>query len=147
MIFDLENWLWKSNFLTPPHYTNSQNSMISFDYRWFLAKTFLILYPSLENSTTVIAIMPNQKFRFWYCPCILFLVWNKDALRVMTFQHQHLLDQDLPVYSLQVCPCLVLLILSKFYPFLSWFYCDFVQIHLYKVRYYVLICPIHVVIW
>ena len=24
--------------LTPPHYTNSQNSMISFDYSWFVAK-------------------------------------------------------------------------------------------------------------
>ena len=30
--------------------------MIIFDYSWFLAKTFLILYPSLENSTTGIAI-------------------------------------------------------------------------------------------
>ena len=26
------------HFLTPPHYTNSQNSMISFDYCWFLSK-------------------------------------------------------------------------------------------------------------
>ena len=26
------------HFLTPPHYTNLQNSMISFDYSWFLAK-------------------------------------------------------------------------------------------------------------
>ena len=29
------------HFLTPPHYTNSQNSMISFDYCWFLAKNLL----------------------------------------------------------------------------------------------------------
>ena len=44
------------HFLTPTHYTNLQNSMISFDYRWFLAKTSPILYPSLENSITGIAI-------------------------------------------------------------------------------------------
>ena len=36
MIFDIENWL--QSFLTPPHYINLQNSMISFDYSWFLAK-------------------------------------------------------------------------------------------------------------
>ena len=30
----------KLHFLTPPHYTNLQNSMISFDYSWFLAKNF-----------------------------------------------------------------------------------------------------------
>ena len=41
------------HFLTPPHYINLQNSMISFDYSWFLAK---ILFPFLENSTTGIAI-------------------------------------------------------------------------------------------
>ena len=45
MIFDFENKIL--NFLTPPHYTNSQNSMISFD-------------PSLENSTTGIVILPTH---------------------------------------------------------------------------------------
>ena len=34
MIFDVENW----HFLTPPHYTNSQNSIISFGYGDFLGK-------------------------------------------------------------------------------------------------------------
>ena len=43
------------HFLTIPHYTNSQTSMVLFDYSWIL-KTLLILYPSLENSTTGIAI-------------------------------------------------------------------------------------------
>ena len=41
MIFEVENHPKKVRFryfLTPPHYTNSQNSMISFDYCWFLAK-------------------------------------------------------------------------------------------------------------
>ena len=58
MNFDIENWLWKSQFGTFWNlcYTNLQNSMISFDYSWFLAKTFLILYPYLGNSTTGIAI-------------------------------------------------------------------------------------------
>ena len=44
-------------FLTPPHYTNSQNSIISFGYVDFLAKIFPILYPPLENSTTRITII------------------------------------------------------------------------------------------
>ena len=51
MIFDKE----KSkilNTLTARHYANSPNLVISFDYSRLLAKTFLILYPSLENSTT-----------------------------------------------------------------------------------------------
>ena len=36
---------------------HSQNSKISFGYVDSHAKTFLILYPSLENSTTPIAIL------------------------------------------------------------------------------------------
>ena len=45
MIFDVENWLWKSDFGTFWHlpitvYTNSQNSMILFEFSWFLAKNF-----------------------------------------------------------------------------------------------------------
>ena len=43
--------------LFDPIYTNSQSSIISFDYSWFLAKKLLIFYPSLENSTTGIAIL------------------------------------------------------------------------------------------
>ena len=51
MVFDIENWLWKSNFgtlsfLTPPYYTNLQNSIIFFGY--------------VENSTNDNAILP------WY---------------------------------------------------------------------------------
>ena len=44
-------------FLTPPHYTNSHNSIISFGYGDFLAKIFPILYLPYENSRTRIAIM------------------------------------------------------------------------------------------
>ena len=44
--------------LEGPH---SQNSKISFGYVDFYAKSFLILYPSLENSTTPIAIPFNNK--------------------------------------------------------------------------------------
>ena len=39
-----------------PRLSNSQNSKISFGYVDVYAKSFLILYPSLENSTTPIAI-------------------------------------------------------------------------------------------
>ena len=45
------------NFLTAHHYTNSQNSIISSGYNDFEAKIFPILYPPLENSTTLIAII------------------------------------------------------------------------------------------
>ena len=57
MIFDEKNWLSQIfSLFTPPHYNNLQNSMISFDYSWFLSqKTFLIFYPSCENSTNGIA--------------------------------------------------------------------------------------------
>ena len=40
------------HLLTPPHYTNLQNSMISFDYSWFLAKNlsnFVFLPWKLHN--------------------------------------------------------------------------------------------------
>ena len=47
----------KNHFLTPPHYTNSQNSIISFGYVDSQAKIFLILYPQIENSTTLITIL------------------------------------------------------------------------------------------
>ena len=43
-------------FLTAHHCTNSQNSIISFEYVDFLAKIILGFYPSLENSTTRITI-------------------------------------------------------------------------------------------
>ena len=47
MIFDIENWLKVrlQHFLTPPHYTNSQNSMISFQNSWLLAKNLSIFVP------------------------------------------------------------------------------------------------------
>ena len=57
MIFDIENWLWKSNFGTfwhLPHYTNSQNSIIFFWYVDF--------YPLLKNSTTRITILDMIQF-------------------------------------------------------------------------------------
>ena len=38
-------------FLTPPHYTNLQNSMISFDYSWFFAK-------NLSNLKTPQPVLP-----------------------------------------------------------------------------------------
>ena len=44
-----------------PHYPNSQNSIISFGHVDSYAKTFLILYPSLENSTTPIAIFGSKQ--------------------------------------------------------------------------------------
>ena len=51
-MIEVWNWLWKSDFLTPPHHTNSWNSMISFDYSWSLAKNlsnFISLLWKLHN--------------------------------------------------------------------------------------------------
>ena len=60
MIFDLENWLWKSDFGTFWHLPITPFLKI----QWFplttvdfQPKTFLLLYPSFENSTTDIAII------------------------------------------------------------------------------------------
>ena len=56
---------WKVRFwhiLTTRHYDNSQNNIISFEDIYFWPKTFLILYPSVENSTTHITIMHRVKF-------------------------------------------------------------------------------------
>jgi hypothetical protein len=50
MIFDFE--VKFRHFLTPPHYTNLQNSMISFDCRWFRDKklsNFVYLPWKLHN--------------------------------------------------------------------------------------------------
>jgi hypothetical protein len=52
---DLKVKFW--HFSTPSHYTNLKNLIISFGYVDFLPKDFLILYSSLENSTTGIAIL------------------------------------------------------------------------------------------
>ena len=55
MIFNIENWIWKSNFgtfLTACHYSNSRNLLILFDYCWFLAQNlsnFASLSRKLHN--------------------------------------------------------------------------------------------------
>ena len=48
MIFNIVNWLWKWHFLTPPHYTNSQNSMI-FMVCWFLCQIDLLVQNCFEK--------------------------------------------------------------------------------------------------
>ena len=59
LIFDVENWLW--HFLKNHRYVNSENTIISFEYIDFLPKISLILYPSLENTTThTTIILTNQ---------------------------------------------------------------------------------------
>ena len=45
------------HFLTPPYYTNSQNSIFFFGYVNFYAKIFLISYPQTWNFITCIAIV------------------------------------------------------------------------------------------
>ena len=79
-IFDIENWLWKLrgwvilHFLTPPHSPNSENSIISFEYVDSEAKIFLMLYPSLENSTTRIGLSGTAKVPRCLSLVIMFLI-------------------------------------------------------------------------
>ena len=57
LIFDIQNLLWKSN----RNYINSQNTIISFEDIDLWPKIYLILYPSLENTTThTTIILTNQ---------------------------------------------------------------------------------------
>ena len=64
------------HFLTPPHYTSVQNSIISFEYvDFFQPKNFLILYPSFENSTTGIAIVCTKKLHKKYLFLNFFLIF------------------------------------------------------------------------
>ena len=58
LIMKVEFW----HFLTPPHYTISQNSITSFEYVDFEANIFLIVYPPLENSRTRITISVKARF-------------------------------------------------------------------------------------
>ena len=51
-IFKSLNYYNNAQFLTARHYTNSQNSLISFGYVDSLAKIFQILNSPNENSTT-----------------------------------------------------------------------------------------------
>ena len=63
LMYELENWLCNlALFDPPPPITPTQNSMISFCYLplMFSKKTFLTLYPFLENSTTGIAIIVEE---------------------------------------------------------------------------------------
>ena len=62
MIFDIENWLQKSNFgtfwqLAINPKLKTQNTIFSFGYVDFWAKICPILCPPFENSTTRSAIM------------------------------------------------------------------------------------------
>ena len=62
----IEEWnnqfykLWFLQATEAPHYSNSQNSIISSGYVNFYAKILLILYTPFENSTTRIAILNNN---------------------------------------------------------------------------------------
>ena len=67
IIFDIEHWLWKSNFGTFWHLPVNpilNPKLINFLWVfWFLGKIFLILYPPLKNFTIHIAIdLYNKNF-------------------------------------------------------------------------------------
>ena len=80
--------------LPHPHYTNSQNSIISFGYADFEAKIFPILYPLVENSTTNITIW--LPYTFW-------LVWvENDCLKTLALCCQTIVNcfaKSLQIYQ------------------------------------------------
>ena len=60
--------LQSKQILTPPYYTNLQNSMISFDYSWFLAKNisnFVSLPCKLHNRYCHIVRKTYWKHTYW----------------------------------------------------------------------------------
>ena len=70
----LNSWAWQSlvvnkqgQFLTACHYFNSQNSLISFDYSWFLAN-------NLSNFVSLPWKLHNP-----YCHSVQSLVFREDA--------------------------------------------------------------------
>ena len=70
MIFDIENWLWKSNFGTFCHLSITPILKIqkfSFGYVDFRQK-----YSSFENSTTSITITDNKQVLHTELKCITF---------------------------------------------------------------------------
>ena len=71
MLFDVEYWLWKSNF-GAPNYTNSQNSIISFGqpYVDFLTEIFLLNFAPLpwkiDSPHCILGPLDFQTFlRLW----------------------------------------------------------------------------------
>ena len=88
------------HFLTPPHYTNSQNSIISFGYVDFKAKIFPILYPPLENSTTRITITYIKDFE------------NHRGYDFLNFSHSWLDLGNFPVPLLNIVNILCMYLFS-----------------------------------
>jgi hypothetical protein len=63
MIFDIENWLWKSNFgIFLQLAINPKLKIQQFPFGMLILrqKILLILYPPFENSTTRIAIVNSE---------------------------------------------------------------------------------------
>ena len=74
MIIDPENWFLKSNFgtfLIPPHYTNSQNSMISCGYVYFYGKKSSFVSPDLKlHNQHYHTSRPNHGGLTWKFSCL-----------------------------------------------------------------------------
>ena len=89
IIFDLENWLWKTNFGTYWHLPITQFS--KFDnflwVCWFLGKNLSNFDLLFENSTTRIAIMYTRKYiknkGKVYCNCTI--RWHTERVFLLVF--------------------------------------------------------------
>ena len=77
IIFDIEKWLWKSNFGTFD--TSPLTQFSKFDnflwVCWFLGKNLSNFVPPFENSTTCIAIL--QLISYWW--------WHSFSFRLIYF--------------------------------------------------------------
>ena len=76
-----------------PHWSNSQNSIISFGYVDFYAEVFLILYTPFENSTTRIAIMctmtADASISLIFFNKLLYKILHASSWCSHTHLHQH----------------------------------------------------------
>ena len=82
-------------FLSPPNYTNSQNSIISFGY--VLGKNLLMLYPLIENSITHVTIIVHtghplnrHKSKKYLISFDVFLKWRWIVRRIQIDTYQFL---------------------------------------------------------
>ena len=72
------------HFFTPPHYTNSQISIISFGYSWLLGKNpskFVLLVQKLDNLNLPLNKSRKMQFLWSWLHCETFLSGSVNLVR------------------------------------------------------------------
>ena len=92
MIFGVEKLTLKvrfRHFLTRPHYTNSENSMNSFDYIWFFAQNlsnFVFLLWKLNSGIAIIDKLDYEDLNFKLLFMKHFALYQKSNFRLTVIQ-------------------------------------------------------------